>query len=81
MMRWLQTGLMYLGAYAWPSVEVYAALRAASAEAATAAARRNERNAPGPLHPERMTSYADISTAELNLLLELEEQLKRENEK
>lgn len=83
MMRWLQIGMMYVGGSAWPSAEVCTALRAASAEAAAAAAtaRRDERELPGRLHPERVTSYTDLSTAELNVLLELEDELNRESEK
>lgn len=79
MMRCLQIGMMYMGVCAWPSVEVYAALRAASAESAAAAARRKQRRAPGRLHPEGITSYADLSTEERGVLLELEERLRREN--
>ncbi|GAA4611876.1 hypothetical protein GCM10023195_50580 [Actinoallomurus liliacearum] len=73
-MRYLQAGMMLMGAYAWPSPEAYFALRAA-------AARQEPHRPPGRPHPERITSYADLSPAERRLLTELEEQLDRESEK
>ncbi|MFC6883303.1 MULTISPECIES: hypothetical protein [Actinomadura] len=79
MLRGLQRGLMYVGANAWPTAEVYAALRAASAESAAAAARRRDHRRLPP--PDVITAYADLAPDERDLLLHLEEQFKRENEK
>ncbi|WP_131736977.1 hypothetical protein [Actinomadura roseirufa] len=81
LMSHLRVGLMYCGAYAWPTTELIAAVRAASAESAARAARRARRGAHDGRHPERVTPYADLPGDERRLLEELEQQLKRENEK
>jgi len=69
-LRFVQIGLMYLGANVWPCAEVYYALRAATAEDA---ARREAKK-------DEVTPYEDLSKREHRLLMDLEQQFKDQDD-
>jgi hypothetical protein len=76
----LHVGLMYIGAFSWPSAELISAIRAAAADNKARSA-SDKSPGPGRAHPERVTPYAELPAAERQLLGELAAQFKRENEK
>lgn len=69
-LRYVQIGLMYLGANVWPCAEVYYALRAANAEDA---ARREAKK-------DQVTPYEDLSKRERRLLMDLEQRLNHQGD-
>ncbi|MEU8803908.1 hypothetical protein [Spirillospora sp. NPDC048819] len=79
-MSHLYVGLMYCGTHAWPTAELIAAVRAASAESTARAAGHARRGGPLRASPEKVTPFNDLPDTERLLLLELEQQLKREKE-
>jgi hypothetical protein len=71
-LKYIGTGLMYIGAAAWPTPEVWAALKAAKSIG---------RPPRPPSHPDRVTAHEDLPPLERRIFLDLEAQFRRQNEK
>ncbi|WP_433336464.1 hypothetical protein [Spirillospora sp. CA-294931] len=81
LMRHIRVGLMYVGSSAWTRPEIQAALRAARDGEAGPGDREAHRPGDPPPEPDTVTPLSELPHNERRLFLELEEQIRRENDR